>query len=317
MGSVGHDGAPSRPAGRRPRPARSSASFCGRARRARATATRAASLPTAAAPRATARTRTLRCVGTGRRARPLHVEPVVHLVARLVVVLPRRLGVRRRARGSRVPTGSVGPHDVEPGLGDAPLQVLGVLGPPEQVGVRHADRSITERWMSAPHQPWPCTVSPVSAHCTVASTTRSGRARRAGSRARRASGTQSSSITQAQSSAAVEERGERRRVPTRRAEVLVRAGARRRPDRSATTVVDRLVARVVGDEHLRDGSVWSASAPRHCASERGALWVSTTAATPLRRVFSLPLTAPATYVGWPWYATLGIASRVRDIRAPA
>jgi hypothetical protein len=68
----------------------------------------------------------------------LHVEVHVEHVAGLVVVLPHRRGADL-ADGVVVHDG--GGHRLArvPGLGDPPLQVFGVLRPPEQLGHRQAD----------------------------------------------------------------------------------------------------------------------------------------------------------------------------------
>ena len=124
------------------------------------TSARRASLPTERAARA-ARIRRLEVTRCRRRVQPLCHEAVVHLVARFVVVLPRGLG--------RVPTSPAHRDlrlgtslDAEPGARDSPLEVLGVLVPPEERGSGTPTASTTSRAMSTPHQPWVSAISRVS-----------------------------------------------------------------------------------------------------------------------------------------------------------
>src|SRR5260370_17488240 len=69
----------------------------------------------------------------------LRVEAVVHLVACLVVVLPRRL-TRHESGATHRDVSVFASIDLEAGTGDAPLEVLGVFRPPQEGRIGHADR---------------------------------------------------------------------------------------------------------------------------------------------------------------------------------
>ena len=168
------------------------------------------------------------------------------------------------------------------GLGDPPLQVLGVLGPPEQL--RHGQADLLDDLAGheepAPRRPDPeRAVAPAGTPGRRTPTPGPGRPRPTAARGSAGSGRMSSSSTQAWV-ARREELAEGLGVAAGRPGVDVRAhqyGGRGRPMLGSDRPSPAAGWRCRPPGPPRAATVWAAMASRHRSRLTGALWVSTTA----------------------------------------